>query len=571
MKVTDLNRILLEFYNNQIIGKAILIDGKWGCGKTYQIKEFLKEHVENCHYLSLFGLESIDEINSKLYSEIHSTKSFLEKGAMLVSKAISAVPYVGGIGEALEYQMSGKSINPKDTRYIIFDDLERLSKKISYIDLLGYFNNLFLSNVKIVCCISFNDFTGNQKNRKNEFMQFREKVFDYTYTINETDLTIYKSLFHNVSDDIIVYTLDIFKHNLRQAQRTQNFISKINDYIKEKSADIQSFNYDEEDIFVAAATMINIVIYNHEDVVLKDSDCLKYYYEDIFGSNVAKGLYEFFGNNNPFFSNYQSQNLKLLVEAFVFIYMFNEFEHFDLLLCNKPDVEKIYDKDFFYLSENKKMEYFNFVNNYDFKNKHINKNIYLIFRNIIIHSNYVFDEDFIEELSKYHFSVNRDNEMVSHLSEINFFYDYSEIPNDRKIYVTDIMDKIKNNIKNYQFAYYTESIKQLYDLKKYNLLKDLLYKLENSYLEHLTGNIIDYVIQNDFFMIDLSKDLTYDEWIYCHQMSSFIKYAGKEQEFKNYVISVCKGKNDNTLFSRFAALLKYKCGLELTKGDIVTD
>ena len=73
------------------------------------------------------------------------------------------------------------------------------------------------------------------------------------------------------------------------------------------------------------------------------------------------------------------------------------------------------------------------------------------------------------------------------------------------------------------------------------------------------------------FMIDLSKDLTYDEWIYCHQMSSFIKYAGKEQEFKNYVISVCKGKNDNTLFSRFAALLKYKCGLELTKGDIVTD
>ena len=159
MKVTDLNRILLEFYNNQIIGKAILIDGKWGCGKTYQIKEFLKEHVGNCHYISLFGLESIDEINSKLYSEIHTTKSFFKKGAMLVSKAISAVPYVGGIGDALEYQMSGKSINPKDTRYIIFDDLERLSNKISYIDLLGYFNNLFLSNVKIICCISFNDFT----------------------------------------------------------------------------------------------------------------------------------------------------------------------------------------------------------------------------------------------------------------------------------------------------------------------------------------------------------------------------------------------------------------------------
>ena len=151
MKVTDLNRVLLDFYNNENSGKAILIDGKWGCGKTYQIKEFLKEHTANCHYISLFGLESIDEINSKLYSEIHSTKTFLKKGVKLLSKAISAVPYVGGIGEALEYQMSGKIINTKDITYIIFDDLERLSRKISYIDLLGYFNNLFLSNVKIIC------------------------------------------------------------------------------------------------------------------------------------------------------------------------------------------------------------------------------------------------------------------------------------------------------------------------------------------------------------------------------------------------------------------------------------
>lgn len=570
MKVTELNNILLEFYNNQIECKAILIDGKWGCGKTYQIKEFLKEHTENCYYISLFGLESIDEINSKLYSEIHSTETFLEKGVKLLSKVISAVPYVGGIGEALEYQMSGKTVNPKDTTYIIFDDLERLSRKISYIDLLGYFNNLFLSNVKIICCISLNDFPDNQKNRQIEFTQFREKVFDYAYTINETDLTIYKTLFNNVSDDIIVHTLDIFKHNLRQAQRTKSFILKINNYMSKKNVDGYSFIYDDEDVFVAASITINIVIYNHDDVVLKNPEHIKYYHVDIFGTNVSKGLYHFFGNNNPIFSNYQSQYLRKLVEAFLFIYMFNKFTYLDNLFV-KPGEEKIYNKDFFFLSENNKEEYFNFLDNYDFQSEQINEKIYNMFRNIIMYSDHVFKDDFIEKFSQFHFSKNMDKEMVSHLRDSSFFYDYTEISENRKQYVIETMNKMKAYIENYQFIYYTKCIQELYGSKSYNLLKDLLYKLENSYLKHLTSKIIDFISLNNYFMIDLSKDITENEWSYCHQMSSFIKYAGKEEEFKNYIISICKENKDKTLFSRFYVLLKYKCDIELKQSDVAFD
>lgn len=570
MRVTDLKNILTDFYDGTTIGKAILIDGKWGCGKTYQIKEFIKNKEKKCFYISLFGLESIDEINTKLFNLIHPGKAIFQKGKNLVSKAITAIPNIGGVGNALDYVMTGKSIKPKEIKYIIFDDLERLTDKISYIDLLGYFNNLFLSNVKIICCISLNDFTDNQKNKKNEFIQFREKVFDYTYTINEADLTIYKTLFSNVSDDIIVHTLDIFKHNLRQAQRTQSFILKINDYMSKKKVDMDSFDYDDEDVFIAAATTINIVIYNHDDVVLKNPEHIKYYYVDIFGTNVSKGLYQFFGNNNPVFSNYQSQYLRKLVEAFLFIYMFNEFTYFDNLFI-KPGEEKIYDKEFFFLSENNKEEYFNFLNDYDFKNEQANEKIYNMFRNIVKYSNYEFNEDFIEKLSQYHFSKNKDNEMVSHLRDSSFFYDYTEIPENRKQYVTEIMDKMKVNIENYQFEYYTKCIQELYDSKSYNLLKDLLYKLENSYLKHLTSGIINFITENNYFMIDLSKDITENEWSYCHQMSSFIKYAGKEEKFRNYVISVCQANKDNTLFSRYSALLKYKCDLELTQEDIISN
>ena len=39
----------------------------------------------------------------------------------------------------------------------------------------------------------------------------------------------------------------------------------------------------------------------------------------------------------------------------------------------------------------------------------------------------------------------------------------------------------------------------------------------------------------------------------------------------NYFYSVCKENKDDTLFSRYAVLLKYRCNLELNKEDIVSD
>lgn len=52
MKNTDIETQLKEFFapfldeknDNRVVSRSMLIDGPWGCGKTYQIMKFLKKH-----------------------------------------------------------------------------------------------------------------------------------------------------------------------------------------------------------------------------------------------------------------------------------------------------------------------------------------------------------------------------------------------------------------------------------------------------------------------------------------------------------------------------------------------
>lgn len=45
---------------------ALLLTGEWGCGKTYMIKNILSKEINSeaiLLYVSLFGIDSIDELN----------------------------------------------------------------------------------------------------------------------------------------------------------------------------------------------------------------------------------------------------------------------------------------------------------------------------------------------------------------------------------------------------------------------------------------------------------------------------------------------------------------------------
>src|SRR3989339_1118767 len=75
------NKHIDEFLNYYIDDKklknpqyAVLLKGKWGSGKTHFINEYKKhldEISQKCIYVSLYGVTSYDEIETKLLKAIH--------------------------------------------------------------------------------------------------------------------------------------------------------------------------------------------------------------------------------------------------------------------------------------------------------------------------------------------------------------------------------------------------------------------------------------------------------------------------------------------------------------------
>src|SRR5258708_4230084 len=76
---TDKNRHVKDYLHYYISlphspHYAVMINGPWGIGKTYLVKEFLRQFFEQDKkyvYVSLFGLSTIDEIDAALFQAIY--------------------------------------------------------------------------------------------------------------------------------------------------------------------------------------------------------------------------------------------------------------------------------------------------------------------------------------------------------------------------------------------------------------------------------------------------------------------------------------------------------------------
>lgn len=158
---------------------AILIDGEWGCGKTYFVKKHLIPKINTTKlpasisgtskksleyksiYLSLYGIKSTSEISSQLYVSILSSP-FEGKSSNPFYKVLkSAQPLVGAGLRIVADKLNVSSILSIDIKEIvepfasldkyvfIFDDLERCSIDVN--EILGYINYLVeQNNVKAI-------------------------------------------------------------------------------------------------------------------------------------------------------------------------------------------------------------------------------------------------------------------------------------------------------------------------------------------------------------------------------------------------------------------------------------
>ena len=179
---------------------AVMLNGAWGCGKTFFIrkwKESIKSKDIKPIYVSLFGLQTIKEINELINKELHpiltskATKTIIKTAKVLTGVAISHK--LGNDESEMNYSIDLTSLletdNPKTVggKIIIFDDMERCHiPPHLLLGYINYFGEICNCHVILVCNnekLCYWEGNGSDKKYKDEFRIFEEKTIGIKLTI----------------------------------------------------------------------------------------------------------------------------------------------------------------------------------------------------------------------------------------------------------------------------------------------------------------------------------------------------------------------------------------------------
>ena len=159
MTYDEMNSFILNYLKNDITGRAIMLTGEWGSGKSYYVKNTLKPFLEDkengkhkCVIVSLYGLSDISEISKAIYTELRTIKKTPSSEAANTAKTVGKIigktifnGLVSKIGFDIEsfkdenFQEIYESVDLTD-KLIVLEDIERT--QIDIIELLGYINNM---------------------------------------------------------------------------------------------------------------------------------------------------------------------------------------------------------------------------------------------------------------------------------------------------------------------------------------------------------------------------------------------------------------------------------------------
>lgn len=211
---------------------AILLNGKWGSGKTYFIDTFISEYKEaNIKFIkiSLFGLKDTNSIDEEIFQNLHpllGSKYVKISGNILKSALKLGVNFDWNKDDKKDgtANVDLKEFNPldffsdkkksKQELIFIFDDLERT--EINLKEVLGYINYLVeQSNFKVIILAN------EEKINNDGYKEFKEKIIGKTFEVKhyfEHILTSFIDSKTNLSKEILYTNAQIIKENYEIAK-----------------------------------------------------------------------------------------------------------------------------------------------------------------------------------------------------------------------------------------------------------------------------------------------------------------------------------------------------------------
>lgn len=288
LRDNEIKNIIIDYLKNDKSNQAILIDGEWGSGKTFFVKEKvipkIKEKLKDVpiYYVSLYGVSSSAEIHNLVSSQI--TEKYIGKyiGDDKASAVVNIGSKISKIKPVLDIlkEINGASIDlvhfnelknnlEIPTKSImIFDDLERCNMDV--ITVLGYINSISEhSDTKVI--IVANESELGMQNTNEDLSQ----KYNFILNINKfnKDSNVSKSKKANNSDKDSNKSL--INKGLLDEQIEEYFpVNSVYEKVKEKLIGITiKYEADFDEIFESLvdkyAKSSQDFIKSKKDVILK--------------------------------------------------------------------------------------------------------------------------------------------------------------------------------------------------------------------------------------------------------------------------------------------------------------
>lgn len=314
---------LKEYANNPNPQYAIMLKGKWGCGKTFFIKNWLKNYSSTNNnedanslllkpiYISLYGLTTISEICSALDREIHpffysKTGKFIAQFAKIAGKVVlrTSIDITGdgqddatfsGTLDSLAVFKSNNDI-VKGVKFIIFDDIERC--QIEMKQLLGFIN-YFVEHCKCHVVIIGDD-THLTKNNNDQLVEFREKTIGREFVIQPDTKVAIDYFISEMPDSSFLQSKKEFILKCFQATKYENLRvlrQCLYDYNAQLSL-IDKALIQQDNVFLHNLLCSFIAVYaeynnvaNHDDIMnWANNNLLRFLHTDVDAQNKQREL-----------------------------------------------------------------------------------------------------------------------------------------------------------------------------------------------------------------------------------------------------------------------------------------
>lgn len=316
MNKDELLNVLLNFYKSD--ENVILIDGKWGSGKTYLINEFIHNFNKlPIYYVSMLGSRNVNDINTNLYIEINKHSSINQ----IVPSSINPLKIKFNETTSLDFILKR---NHDANAIIIFDDFERYSSS-DYDSFLSYVSNLVLFKAKVIVVSNLKELGGGEK---LIFDEFKEKIFDHIYKAELFTNNVIDIKLHEFSKFVKSDSLNILKSNIRLVDKLYFLLKSINkdNVFNYLNNEIKSEIIDISTVFLSIYYNQSKLKYSQEKLTRADinvSNFIKEYINDEDSYWEIIHIYEYFINKKE--TIFKDNLIDLIVYLYLsYVYVDNE-------------------------------------------------------------------------------------------------------------------------------------------------------------------------------------------------------------------------------------------------------